>query len=105
MTLAQNSGNCLFDEPSNFLDSATVFEMLSVLQGLKERGKCVICVFHDLSAAMEYADRIIIVSDGRNFDSGTPEEIYENKSIEAALGVSLFRFEKDGKNIYCTRPL
>lgn len=103
-TLSQSTDNCLFDEPSNFLDMQTVFFMMKTLTEMKLT-KCVVCVFHDVQNAFQYADRIMIVKNGRIFDDGSPQAVYENKSVEAALGVGLRRWDNRGDITYAVRPL
>jgi putative ABC transport system ATP-binding protein len=54
----------LCDEPTGNLDSKTSEEILQVLRGLPEVGKCsLVMVTHDRHAA-EYADRIVHIQDG-----------------------------------------
>lgn len=53
----------LADEPTGNLDSASGFEVMSILQDLHKEGKTVILITHDNSIA-SMADRIIRIVDG-----------------------------------------
>lgn len=104
MQMAQNAQNCLVDEPTNFLDAAAKFAMMDTLACLRNEGKCVICVLHDISLAMRYADRIIIMQDGKIFADGTPRQLYENQKIDKAFGITLLKTEDGGKDSYVASP-
>ncbi len=100
MQLAQGADNCLFDEPTNFMDIRVKFAMLDILISKKAEGKCIISVLHDVSLAMKYADRIIVMKGGRVAADGTPEELYESGSLADALCIRLDRYRSDRGNEY-----
>ena len=100
MQVAQNTQNCLFDEPTNFLDAAAKFEVLELMSGLAKEGKCAVCVLHDLSLALKYADRLKKKKKGRVFADGSPEELCESGAIDNAFGVRVKRFEENGERVY-----
>jgi len=63
--LVTNPEAVLCDEPTGNLDSVTSEEILSLLRGLPESGRCaVVMVTHDAYSA-SYADRIVHIRDGR----------------------------------------
>jgi putative ABC transport system ATP-binding protein len=63
--LVTNPEAVLCDEPTGNLDSVTSEEILSLLRGLPESGRCaVVMVTHDAHSA-SYADRIVHIRDGR----------------------------------------
>ena len=100
MLLAQGAKNAVFDEPTNFLDEGARFKMLDLIKGLSKNG-AVLAVLHDLSLALSYADRIILMSDGGVAFDGTPDELYRCGTVEKALGVRLMRVEsEDGRTAY-----
>lgn len=105
MALAQDADNMLFDEPSSFLDMHTVFFMYGIMSELKNQGKCVVSVFHDIQNALTYADRLIIMKDGRIFSDGAPYQVIADKSIEEALGVRAVEMEHEGETVYLIKPL
>lgn len=104
MLLSQETGNCLFDEPTNFMDISGKFMMLEKLSALKREGKCVLCVLHDLSLAMRYADRIIVMKNGAVFADGAPKALYESGAIDKAFGVRTIHREEDGVDTYTFLP-
>ncbi|MBQ8431494.1 MAG: ABC transporter ATP-binding protein [Clostridia bacterium] len=104
MQLAQDANHCLFDEPTNFLDAAAAFSMLEQLRALAGEGRCVLCVLHDLSLAMQYAHRILLLHGGRLVADGTPEQIDASGAVEEYLGVALRRVETSNGAVYAVTP-
>jgi phospholipid/cholesterol/gamma-HCH transport system ATP-binding protein len=66
----------LFDEPTTGLDPATARSIHALIGRLaREEGRGCLVVSHDLRNALETADRILVLDDGRLVDSGSPAEI------------------------------
>jgi len=67
----------LFDEPLSNLDAQLRLEARAFLKRLQlEFGMTGVYVTHDQSEAMALADRIVVMSQGRIMQAGTPLEIY-----------------------------
>ncbi len=54
----------LCDEPTGNLDSRTGAQIMDVLAGLHQKGRTIIMVTHESEIA-EYAERTIVIRDGR----------------------------------------
>jgi len=81
--LAQEPRLLLLDEPTAHLDIAHQVEILDVIKRLnRDEGLTVLMVQHDLNLAGEYAERLIMLSDGKVFREGTPEEVLTYEHIE-----------------------
>lgn len=66
MALAQETPVILFDEPTTFLDLHYQVEVMALLASLThEHGRTVVAVLHDLNFALQYADRLVFLKDGR----------------------------------------
>lgn len=87
MLLAQNTGNILLDEPTTYLDIAHQLELADLIKGLKSVGKCIIAVLHDLTMALEIADNVAVIKDGRLLGIGAPDDALKSGQLENALGV------------------
>ncbi len=68
----------LLDEPFGALDAKVRRELRRWLRGLHDRtGHTTVFVTHDQEEALELADRIVIMSQGRIEQVGTADEIYD----------------------------
>ena len=75
--LAQEPEVFLLDEPMSALDAKLREEMQVELRLLQQRlGITTIVVTHDQREAMTMADRIVVMSNGRVEQSGSPQDIY-----------------------------
>lgn len=69
---------CLLDEPLSNLDAKLRAEMRNEIRSLQQRlGITMIFVTHDQTEAMSMSDRVILMSQGKVEQSGTPAELYE----------------------------
>ncbi|MDJ1159632.1 sulfate/molybdate ABC transporter ATP-binding protein [Chelatococcus sp. SYSU_G07232] len=69
----------LLDEPFGALDARIRKDLRRWLRELHDRlGMTTIFVTHDQDEAFELADRVVIMSDGRIEQAGTPDEIYDH---------------------------
>jgi sulfate transport system ATP-binding protein len=69
----------LLDEPFGALDAKVRVELRRWLRGLHERtGQTTLFVTHDQEEALELADRIVVLREGRIEQVGTPDEIYSD---------------------------
>jgi len=74
--LAQDTGLLFLDEPTAFLDIKHQISLLKLIGELNTRyKKTIVSVTHDINLASYFYDRIILLSEGKVFASGTPEEV------------------------------
>ena len=77
----------LADEPLAALDLAHQLAMLRVLRSEAEAGSGVILVLHDLSLAMNHADRVLVLDRGRLVADGPPQHAVSGGTIRDVWGV------------------
>jgi osmoprotectant transport system ATP-binding protein len=66
----------LFDEPLGALDPITRFDLQADLRAIFRRlHRTVLIVTHDLAEAVYFADRILLMHEGRILQDGTPEDL------------------------------
>lgn len=103
MALAQDTPVILMDEPTTFLDIAHQMQTMAEARFLAESGKTVVLVLHDLPLAMQIADHLVILSDGRIIDQGSPEQVFSRGCLDAVFGVNFHRVQTPaGWQYYCT---
>lgn len=73
--LAQRTGVLLLDEPTTALDLGHQEAVLARARTEAAAGRAVVVVLHDLSLAAAYADRVVLLDDGRVAAEGTPSEV------------------------------
>ena len=77
----------LLDEPFAALDAQVRGELRAWVRTLQhELGVTTILVTHDQAEAMEVADRLVILRDGRIEQIGAPEEIYDHPANDFVRG-------------------
>lgn len=87
MLLAQQTGFILMDEPTASLDIANKFELMEIARKLVDQGKTILLVIHDLDLAMQYADLVAVMKDGRICRTGTPGEIFSSGILQQVFRI------------------
>ncbi|MBA3909182.1 MAG: iron ABC transporter ATP-binding protein [Rhodobacter sp.] len=90
--LAQEPRVLILDEPTNHLDIRHQLELLRLLRGL---GLAVVCTLHDLTLAAEFADRVLIMKQGRVIADAPPDQALSEATIAAAFNVAA-RVDRSG---------
>ena len=100
MLLAQDAKFAFLDEPTTYMDISNQFAMLKLLGRMSDGGRGVAAVLHDISSALKFCDRIIVMSGGRVAFDGSPDAAAASKSISEIFGVCCRAVELDGVREY-----
>lgn len=87
MVLAQDTEFVLLDEPTSFLDVAHQVEVLHLCQDIRDAGRTVLTVLHDLNQAARYADRLVVMDAGRIVAVGAPEKVLTESLVHQVFGL------------------
>ncbi|MCA0849792.1 ABC transporter ATP-binding protein [Salipiger thiooxidans] len=87
MTLAQDTPVILLDEPTTFLDVESQLDLLDLLARLRDDGRTVIAILHDLNQAARYADRLILLKDGRVAAQGETATTFVPANIDPVFSI------------------
>jgi iron complex transport system ATP-binding protein len=90
--LAQEPRILVLDEPTNHLDIRHQLELLRLLRSL---GLAVVCTLHDLTLAAEFADRVLILDQGRIVADARPDQALTEATIARAFNVAT-RIDRTG---------
>jgi iron complex transport system ATP-binding protein len=81
--LAAEPSLLLLDEPTSMLDVGHQQQVLELVDGLRAGGLTVLSSLHDLTAAGQYADELVLLHDGRVAASGPAAAVLTADLIEA----------------------
>jgi ABC-type branched-subunit amino acid transport system ATPase component len=85
--LAMDARVYLFDEPFAGLFPEMVQTIVGIVRALKEEGRTVVLIEHDMGVIRQLADAIVVLDEGRLLAQGEPEEVLERREVvDAYLG-------------------
>jgi iron complex transport system ATP-binding protein len=80
--LAQEAPLLLLDEPTSALDIGHQQQALDLVDALRaEAGLTVLSAMHDLTLAGQYADRVVLMDEGRLVADGPPDEVLTEERL------------------------
>lgn len=96
--LTQEPKILILDEPTANLDVKYQMLVMRLLRDLAHTKKItVIAIVHDLNVTSQYADRIVMLHDGKVMADGTPAECLTPDNIKALYGVEVEISELQGR--------
>ena len=72
---------------------------MELLRGAAHAGGAVLAVVHDLALAARFADRVLVIADGRLIADGPPAEALTQERIAAVFGVTTVMLDVDGARV------
>ena len=97
----------MFDEPLTVIDPHMKWALRTQLKSLhRQFGHTMIYVTHDQTEALTFADKVVVMHDGRVVQIGTPEELFEKPAhtfvgyFIGSPGMNLFPARIDGSRAY-----
>ncbi|NLK36881.1 MAG: ABC transporter ATP-binding protein, partial [Epulopiscium sp.] len=93
MQLAQDTKILLLDEPTTYLDIEYQLSLMKLLEKLKQQGKTIVMVLHDLEQALKYSDYIIAIDTEKEIYTGMPEKILNDGILRKIFHVEVKRSE------------
>jgi len=93
---AQNPSVLILDEPTNHLDlvyQKQIFALIS--KWLSMPGRAVVSVVHDLSLALKYGTRAILMNSGHIVSEGVPSEALSREALKNVYGMDVHEWMRD----------
>ena len=81
----------LFDEPTNGMDPTFKLKFGEIIRELKKNGKTFIIVSHDIEFSATFADRCVMIFDGRVVSDSEPREFFSGNSFYTTTANKIVR--------------
>ena len=100
MMLAQDTDVLLLDEPTTYMDIQYESAFFRLLERLKtEKGITLLVILHNLSQAVRYADRIVVLDGGRVCYQGDAQSGADSGVLESVLHVKRNSVVENGRRL------
>ena len=88
--LTQGAPYLLLDEPTAHLDLQYQFGLLDLVRDLaKKDNLSILLAIHDLNLVARYADRVLLMVDGRIKAAGAPGDVLTSSQLSQAYHINL----------------
>lgn len=85
--LAQDAELLLLDEPVSGLDVAYQWDIMQICKTfVADAKRSILVTLHDLELVLQYADRAVLLHQGRILQVGTPEQVLTGQTLSEAFG-------------------
>jgi len=86
----------LLDEPTSHLDIKSQIDVMKIVKMLVASGKGALVALHDINLAAMFADRILMVKNGKIKYSGRVKEVLTPENIKEIYGIDVEVLNHDG---------
>lgn len=97
--LAMDTPIVIFDEPTTGQDAVNVARIANVIKTLRERGRTVITITHDIDFCAENFERVIALSQGQVLLDGDANDVLAQEEILASTYVEPPQLTRLGKRL------
>ena len=84
----------ILDEPTAGLDPAGVRRIFDLIQQLHEDGVTILLISHHIDLIAQVAQRIVVLNEGRIVLEGSPEHVFQHRSLLKSIGLDIPRLTK-----------
>lgn len=71
----------VLDEPTTGLDYSECNQIMNIIRQLNDKGITVVMVCHDMEVVLDFARRVLVLSDGRLIADGETREIFRQEEV------------------------
>ncbi|MBT6466942.1 MAG: ABC transporter ATP-binding protein [Kordiimonadaceae bacterium] len=103
--LATRAPYIMADEPIASLDPAHQLQVMEILKKLSKNNNGVMVVMHDLSLALRYCDRLILLDSGKLIGQDTPDIILSDDKLASVFGIRASRWTDSGEDFLITHQV
>lgn len=103
--LATKAPYVLADEPVASLDPSHQLQVMDILKKLSNSDCGVMVVMHDLSLALRYCDKLILLNEGKLIGQDIPAVILNDDNLENIFSVRASRWQDNNENFLVTHHI
>jgi iron complex transport system ATP-binding protein len=104
--VCQRTPLIVLDEPTASLDLAHQIQIMDLMEKLRDtEGATIIMISHDLNLAAMYADRLLLLSQGKIVSIGDPGEVLDRQVLQKTYGCMLLVDENPLKRVPRVTPV
>lgn len=93
---AQDPKILILDEPANHLDLVYQKHIFSLIQQwLKQPGRAVLSVVHDLSLAKKYGTNAVLMSNGKCVSQGSIDQVLTPENLQTVYGMDVYSWMQE----------
>jgi energy-coupling factor transport system ATP-binding protein len=97
--IAMDTPIVIFDEPTTGQDAANIARIAHVIRSLRERGKTVITITHDIDFCAENFERVIAMAQGQILLDGSANDVLGQEAMLASTYVDPPQLTRLGKQL------
>lgn len=100
-TLAQEPSVILLDEPTNHLDLKYQIELIDYLKEWANKPHhCIISVMHDLNLAIQLADKVLLLGDGKVYAFDSSKNIFLSDKLKNVFQTDVRNYMQKSLNMW-----
>jgi iron complex transport system ATP-binding protein len=97
--LATQAPVLLADEPTAALDPRHQLIVMELLRTAAHGGNAILAIMHDLTLAARFADRVLVMNEGRIVADGAPADALAPERLAAVFGIEAMTVEVGNKRV------
>ncbi|MGC8608812.1 MAG: ABC transporter ATP-binding protein [Thermoplasmata archaeon] len=99
--LFQDSKYVMLDEPFTFLDVDKMMRVSEIIKRMRDMGKTIVIVLHDVNQLYNLCDNVILLKAGKKIAEGEPDKVMNSKILYEVYGVNFSDYDSvEGKRFY-----
>jgi len=79
--LATEPAMVLLDEPAAGLNASETEKLMALVRRIREMGRTVLLIEHDMRMVMGISDRVAVLDHGRKIAEGSPAEVRADRAV------------------------
>jgi len=97
--LATHAPVLLADEPTAALDPRHQLVVMELLHSAARNGNAILAIMHDLTLAARFADRVLVMHEGRIVAAGAPPDALTPERLAAVFGIEAATVQVGDKRV------